>query len=88
MPVLAFTHAPSEGLGTIAAALKRQQIPFREVDLTTPHQPPITSHCGLILMGGPMSANDDLPWIPHELAAIRELSIAASRCWVFVWARS
>ena len=27
---------------------------------------------GLILMGGPMSANDDLPWIPPEIATIRE----------------
>jgi GMP synthase-like glutamine amidotransferase len=27
---------------------------------------------GLAMMGGPMSANDDLPWIPHMLDLIRE----------------
>jgi GMP synthase-like glutamine amidotransferase len=89
MHVLAFRHAPLEGIGTIAAALDRHHIACVTVDTTTSHQPLATSHglvgrrhappeglgrapSGLILMGGPMSANDDLPWVPHELAAIRE----------------
>jgi len=80
MHVLAFRHAPLEGIGTIAAALDRHHIACHIVDTTTSHQPLTTSHgergspshCGLIAMGGPMSVNDNLPWIPHEIAAIRE----------------
>jgi GMP synthase-like glutamine amidotransferase len=66
MHVLAFQHAPLEGMGSIAAALERHGIACRT---TTSGR---SSPSGLILMGGPMSANDDLPWIPHEIAAIRE----------------
>jgi GMP synthase-like glutamine amidotransferase len=35
---------------------------------------PLSMHAysGLVLMGGPMSVNDDLPWIPPVLALIRE----------------
>jgi GMP synthase-like glutamine amidotransferase len=68
MYVLAFKHAPLEGLGSIAAALQRHKVAQASACETGTPGPP----AGLILMGGPMSANDDLPWVPHELAAIRE----------------
>jgi GMP synthase-like glutamine amidotransferase len=66
-----------EGIGSIADALDRHQIACTIVGLTAPGpQPPtpgaLSAPSGLILMGGPMSVNDDLPWIPHEIAAIRE----------------
>lgn len=32
----------------------------------------MNSFSGLVLMGGSMSVNDDLPWIPQEIACIRE----------------
>jgi GMP synthase-like glutamine amidotransferase len=75
MHVLVFRHAPLEGIGSIAAALERNRIACREVGQASRpvHSPVDLTHAdGLILMGGPMSANDDLPWVPHELAAIRE----------------
>jgi GMP synthase-like glutamine amidotransferase len=70
MYLLAFKHAPLEGLGSIAAVLERHHIAVAHASAceTGTSGPP----AGLILMGGPMSANDDLPWVPHELAAIRE----------------
>jgi GMP synthase-like glutamine amidotransferase len=76
MHVLAFRHAPLEGIGTIAAALARHGVACRlggralaGAGLQSRLLPDTS---GLILMGGPMSANDDLPWIPHEIAAIQE----------------
>src|ERR1017187_6768443 len=68
MHVLTFKHAPLEGLGSIAAALQRHKVAQASACETGTPGPP----AGLILMGGPMSANDDLPWVPYELAAIRE----------------
>jgi GMP synthase-like glutamine amidotransferase len=72
MHVLAFRHGPPEGIGTIAGALERNGIDCVTVDSTAGHQPLATSHGGLVVMGGPMSANDDLPWISHEIDAIRD----------------
>ena len=72
MPVLAFRHAPLEGIGSIAAALQRNRISCHEVGPLAPSPGAQRAPQGLILMGGPMSANDDLPWIPREIAAIRE----------------
>jgi len=75
MQVLAFQHAPSEGIGSIAAALGRHNIAWRTVGQASwPVNGPVdlADTAGLILMGGPMSANDDLPWIPPEIATIRE----------------
>ena len=71
MQVLVFQHAPLEGIGSIAVALRRRGIDWRTVE---PPSGPVDlgAAAGLILMGGPMSVNDDLPWIPHETAAIRE----------------
>ena len=70
MHVLVFRHALLEGIGSIAAALDRRAIEAREAEVCGPVD--LAGASGLILMGGPMSANDDLPWVPHELAAIRE----------------
>jgi len=70
MQVLAFRHTPLEGTGSIAAALARHNVACRIVDLPT-EPPGLTDVSGLIVMGGPMSVNDDLPWIPYEIAAIQ-----------------
>jgi len=72
MHVLAFRHVPLEGIGTIAEALDRHGITCQTIDAGDPCDLVTTNHDGLILMGGPMSANDDLPWIARELAAIRD----------------
>ena len=74
MQVLAFRHAPLEGIGSIADALARHNIACRAVDLYLDSNAPpdLADAGGLIFMGGPMSVNDDLPWLRWEIAALQE----------------
>ena len=73
-PVGIFRHARSEGPGYFATYLERRSIPWRLVALdegiAVPRDPRRFS--GLAFMGGPMSVNDDLPWIDPLLELIRE----------------
>ena len=80
MHVLAFRHVPFEHLGRIAAALDQRGIGYRYVDACASAAGPVDweSAAGLIFMGGPMSANDDLPFIRDELRLI-ERAAAAGR---------
>jgi GMP synthase-like glutamine amidotransferase len=72
-PVAIFRHFASEGPGHFATFLDRHAIPWRlfKVDAgdAVPQDPGAFS--GLVFMGGPMSVNDDLPWIPRALRLIR-----------------
>ena len=74
MRVLAFRHVPFEGLGLIAPALAARHIEVDYADLyqTGAATPDIGRYDGLIFMGGPMSVNDDLPFVHQELAFIRQ----------------
>jgi GMP synthase (glutamine-hydrolysing) len=73
MHVLAFRHVPFEGLGHIAPALEARSIRVACSDAFRDAEPPDwRSAAGLVFMGGPMSANDDLPFIPREIAIIEE----------------
>jgi GMP synthase-like glutamine amidotransferase len=73
MHVLAFRHVPFEGLGRIAGALDRHGLEWRGVDLYAGQSmPDVAAAAGLILMGGPMSVNDDLPWLRAEEDAVRQ----------------
>src|SRR5438093_8218979 len=74
LKVLAFRHFPIEDLGLIADALASQGIRCEYADLYLGDggQPDIRGADGLIFMGGPMSANDDLPYIRQELDLIGE----------------
>jgi len=71
--VAIFRHARSEGPAYFATYLDAHRIPWRllKVDAgeAVPRDPAAWS--GLVFMGGPMSVNDDLPWIVEELALIR-----------------
>ena len=74
MRVLAFRHVPFEGLGLIEPALRLRRI---EVDYADPYQPGTTRpdvgrYDALIFMGGPMSVNDDLPFLRQEMDLIRQ----------------
>jgi len=72
MRVLVFRHAPDEDLGTIRPALESRGITVQPVDIYTgAAPPPIESGSGLILMGGAMSVNDNLPWLEIEMDLIR-----------------
>ena len=73
-PAVIFRHAGTEGPGYLATFLDMQGIPWHLVKLDE-HDPlpaSIAEYSGMVLMGGPMSVNDDLPWIAPLLELIRE----------------
>ncbi|MBI2294579.1 MAG: type 1 glutamine amidotransferase [Betaproteobacteria bacterium] len=72
-PVAIFRHAPIEGPGYFATYLERHGIPWREIKIDAGEQVPEIPRAfsGLVFMGGPMSVNDDLPWIAPVLRLIR-----------------
>lgn len=73
-PVVIFRHARTEGAGFLGTFLEQNNIPWCEVRIDLGHALPDTAQnfSGLVLMGGPMSVNDDLPWIIPVLNLIRE----------------
>jgi len=73
MRVLAFRHVPFEHLGRIAPSLAERKIEIEYLDLyDSSAAPNLDRAAGLIFMGGPMSANDDLPYIRQELGLIEQ----------------
>jgi GMP synthase-like glutamine amidotransferase len=72
-PVAIFRFTPTEGPGHFAEWLDARGIPRRVVALDegdpVPSGPEAFS--GIALMGGPMSANDALPWNPPLLGLLR-----------------
>jgi GMP synthase-like glutamine amidotransferase len=73
-PVAIFRHSITEGPGYFAAFLDRNRLPWRFIKLDEGDAVPGDSggFAGLAFMGGPMSVNDDLPWISPVLALIRD----------------
>lgn len=73
-PVAIFRHLPIEGPGYLAQFLDRHAIPWQliRIDAGDPVPPAADVFSGLVFMGGPMSVNDGLPWIPQALALIRD----------------
>ncbi|MDP2821610.1 MAG: type 1 glutamine amidotransferase [Sulfuritalea sp.] len=72
-PIAIFRHSPGEGPGYFATFLDRHSLPWTlfRVDDGVSLPPTPDEFSGLCFMGGPMSVNDDLPWIPLTLALIR-----------------
>lgn len=72
-PVAIFRHSTSEGPGYFATFLDAHRISWQLIALdqgeSVPDSP--AGFSGLCFMGGPMSVNDDLPWIPPVLELIR-----------------
>ena len=80
MRILTFRHIPCEGLGLISSELQARGIGCDIVDLyrsgaTLPRR---EDYDGLIVMGGPMSVNDGLPYLEFEKKTIAE-AIAAGQ---------
>lgn len=69
MAILVLRHEPFEHLGHFATVLEENHVEYDYHDLgeTLPEK----THSGLIIMGGPMSANDNLPGLHDELKLIR-----------------
>ncbi len=73
-PVAIFRHIPIEGPGYFATFLDNNHIPWRLIKIDAGEKLPacIDAFSGLVFMGGPMSVNDDLPWIDSSLTLIRQ----------------
>lgn len=73
-PVAIFRHSPTEGAGFFSIFLDEHAIPWQLIRIDENDAVPAdaSAFSGLVFMGGPMSVNDDLPWIPKVLALIRD----------------
>lgn len=73
-PIAVFRHAPSEGPGHFATYVEGLGLPWRliAIDAGEPLPAEPSAFAGLVFMGGPMSVNDDLPWIPAVLKLIQQ----------------
>jgi GMP synthase-like glutamine amidotransferase len=73
-PVLVIRHAETEGAGFLGVFLDQHHIPWMMVCIDQGDDLPkdISDFGGLVMMGGPMSVNDDLPWIAEEVALIQQ----------------
>ena len=77
-PITIFRFSPTEGPGYFATFLDRERLPWKLVALDAGDEVPDTLEgmSGIAMMGGPMSVNDDLPWIQSMEALLRQ-AIAA-----------
>src|SRR5882672_2569004 len=73
-PVAIFLHSQTEGPGYIATFLDARRINFQvvKVDAGEPVPADPRQFSGLVFMGGPMSVNDVLPWIPEVLGLVQK----------------
>lgn len=73
-PVVIFRNVAHEGPGYLAEFLTQQNIAWKIINTQEIDGLPATilDYSGAVLMGGPMSVNDDLPWIAPILNLIRE----------------
>ena len=75
-PILILRHEPFEHLGRFASILEEHQVKYQYHDLGDAWSP--ENHSALIIMGGPMSANDNLAGLKEELAVI-EMMLRADK---------
>jgi GMP synthase-like glutamine amidotransferase len=81
-PVAIFRHARTEGPGYFGDYLDRHGIGWSlvQIDQGAPIPSKVHDFSGFAFMGGPMSVNDDLPWIPQVLGLIRAAVAADLPC--------
>jgi GMP synthase-like glutamine amidotransferase len=72
-PIAIFRHSAGEGPGYFATFLDAHGIPWQLIAIDSGDAPPSScnDYSGLCFMGGPMSVNEDLPWLPPLFALIR-----------------
>jgi GMP synthase - Glutamine amidotransferase domain len=77
-PVAIFRHHVTEGPGYFATYLERRGVPWTlvKIDQGDPVPADPLAYSGIAFMGGPMSANDDLPWIRESIALVRRAADA------------
>ena len=71
-PVLIIRHATIEGPGFLEDFLYEHNIPCKLIKIDQGDKVPTNAsdYSGIAMMGGPMSVNDDLPWISDEITLI------------------
>jgi GMP synthase-like glutamine amidotransferase len=74
MTIAIFQHAATEGPGYLAQFLDERALPWQLIRIDQGEAVPqdVNEWSGLVFMGGPMSVNDDLPWIAPVLSLIRD----------------
>ncbi len=79
MRLVVFQHEPEEHPGFWRELLRGEaaEVLTAEMDASQPI-PPLETADALLVLGGPMSANDadSCPWLPAEIAAVREVATA------------
>jgi GMP synthase-like glutamine amidotransferase len=72
--VLVFRHVPFEGIGLIGRIFNERNVEVDYADLyrSDAALPDVSAYDALIFLGGPMSVNDDLPYLAREIEWIRE----------------
>jgi GMP synthase-like glutamine amidotransferase len=73
-PIAIFRHYRSEGPGYFATVLDGHRVPWQVIKIDAGDAVPANARefSGLVFMGGPMSVNDDLPWLTRVFALIRD----------------
>ena len=73
-PVALFRHFATEGPAYLGDFLTQRHIPWQLIALDEGAAVPLypDAYAGLVFMGGPMSVNDPLPWIPPVLHLIEQ----------------
>jgi len=75
LSVLICKNIETEGPGTIEDYLKNENMPYLIVELSTDKKLPFPDDFDtLIMMGGPMSVNDELPYIREEEKLVRDFA--------------
>lgn len=73
-PIAIFRHLECEGPGYLADFLNKYSLTHQLIRIDQNDEIPETvdSFSALVFMGGPMSVNDDLPWIGKEINLIQQ----------------
>ena len=73
-PIAIFRHLECEGPGYFADFLNKHSLEYSLIRVDQSDEIPnsISNYSALVFMGGPMSVNDDLPWIGKELSLIQQ----------------
>jgi GMP synthase-like glutamine amidotransferase len=73
-PIVIFRFSQTEGPGYLGDFLAARGIPQAHINVDAEDAIPadINGYAGLVLMGGPMSVNDELPWIEPVLHLVRD----------------
>lgn len=81
-PVAILRFSREDGPGYFASFLDRHSIPWQlfAIDAGDCVPADMAPFSGLVLMGGPMSVNDPLPWIPPVLSLVRDAIAQRTPC--------